>query len=118
MTTEGDEVLGTILPRTTAKLFVMHLKISTSSARLAAPAVALKDCTPKPPVFVRCETQHSFFESKYGHEALSTASSKNFCRCSPGKNLKKFFIDLSKMSAFALSKFAPARKSAQIISKQ
>ena len=50
--------------------------------------------------------------------AFSVTWSKKTCRCSPGKNLKKCEIEFSSRSGFPLSRFAPARKSAQIISRQ
>jgi hypothetical protein len=38
--------------------------------------------------------------------------------CSPGRNLKNLVIEYSSVAGSPLSRFAPAKKSAQIISRQ
>src|SRR2546426_5233752 len=49
---------------------------------------------------------------------FSLICSTNACCCSPGRNLKNRETECKSASGFPLSRFAPARKSAQIISKQ
>ena len=52
------------------------------------------------------------------HNAFSLRLSRNVSRCSSGKDLKNLVIENSSVSGSPLSRFAPARKSAQIISRQ
>ena len=52
------------------------------------------------------------------HEAFSVTSCRKACRCSPGRNLKNRDIDCRSTVGSSFSRFAPARKSAQIISRQ
>jgi len=52
------------------------------------------------------------------HDAFSVICSTNACRCSPGRNLKNRETECKSVSGSPWSRFAPARKSAQIISKQ
>src|SRR2546426_2596981 len=47
------------------------------------------------------------------HDAFSVICWTNACRCSPGRNLKNRETECKSTSGFPLSKFAPARKSAQ-----
>ena len=52
------------------------------------------------------------------HEAFSVTSCRKVCRCSPGRNLKNRDMDCRSTVGSSFSRFAPARKSAQIISRQ
>jgi hypothetical protein len=52
------------------------------------------------------------------HDALSVTWCRNVCVSSPGRNLKNRNADCKRPSGFSFSRFVPARKSAQIISRQ
>src|ERR1039458_3557721 len=56
--------------------------------------------------------------SHLAHDAFSLRPLRNACRCSSGRNLKNLVIENSSISGSPWSRLAPARKSAQIISKQ
>src|SRR5947208_1972223 len=52
------------------------------------------------------------------HDAFSATWCRNAFLSSPGRNLKNLRTDCKRTSVFPFSRFAPAKKSAQIISKQ
>ena len=118
ITAERDQVFFGILTGMTPKFLVMNLEIFQRSAALASPSIALKNRFAKLFVGLKRETHRPVFWAHWVHEAIRFACSRNLWRCSQGRNLKKFVIELSKISGFPLSKLAPARKSAQIISRQ
>src|ERR1019366_5676918 len=85
--------------------------IDTSSRRDAGSVRADSRTTRGPAARERLWANHS-------QDAYSRRFSRKACCCSPGKNLKYREIELSRISGSPLSKCAPARKSAQIISRQ
>ena len=113
-----DEVLFGIVAGVATKFLVMNLKIRHRTARLTSPAVATQDLLPKSVVCNRIQPQAPRPRSDRAHEAFSLKPSRNSCRCSPGRNLKNLVIENSSVSGSPLSRLAPARKSAQIISRQ
>src|SRR6266699_822374 len=96
----------------------MNLKISKAAADLTSPSVPLQDFSTEPLVGFGRKPQTGMFGSDRIHEARWEICDKKACFCSPGRNLKNRAMECSKMSGLPLSRFAPARKSAQIISKQ
>ena len=66
----------------------------------------------------RRKPQTGVFGPDRVHEARWETCDKKACFCSPGRNLKNRAMECSKVSGLPLSRLAPARKSAQIISKQ
>ena len=96
----------------------MNLKISKAAAGLTSPSVPLQDFSTELLVGFGSEPQAGMFGSDRIHEARWEICDKKACFCSPGRNLKNRLIECSNISGLPLSRFAPARKSAQIISKQ
>jgi hypothetical protein len=114
---ENDQVLFAIATRLAPPDHVMDLELIAPAAALASPAIPLEDfhfqlavtpgVEPKPPSF-----------SKVATHADRLILSRNRCCCGEGRKLKNRSSDISSTSGSPFSRFAPARKSAQIISKQ
>lgn len=101
-----------------AKLFVMNFQVQHRAARLTSPAVTTKDKLPQLLVRHRIQPQVGRLVAHLTHNDLSLRLPRKACRCSAGRNLKNLVIENSNISASPLSRLAPARKSAQIISRQ
>jgi len=113
---QGDEILLAILTLPAPELDVMDLEIRYGSARLASPPIAL---------------QHSYAELLIGmgiqasslvlpqpsHAAWATAR-RNSCFSASGSRRNKRSMENSSTLGLPFSSCAPARKSAQIISRQ
>src|SRR5216684_6197763 len=101
-----------------AELPVVHLKIRHRATGLASPAVATQDLLAQTFVRQGVQPRRNGSWANHFHDAFSRRFSRKACCCSPGKNLKNRVIDHSIVSGFWSSRVAPARKSAQIISRQ
>jgi hypothetical protein len=64
------------------------------------------------------KSQARLFGQNQVHDAFSVTSCRKACRWSPGRNLKNRDMDCRSTVGSSFSRFAPARKSAQIISRQ
>ncbi len=115
---ERDQIFLSIGSRMTAELPVVHFKIGHRAARLTSPAIAPQDLLSQIPIRHWIQSQAGGFWANRAHDAFSLRPPRNACRCSPGRNLKNLVIENSSVSGSPLSRLAPARKSAQIISKQ
>src|SRR6266436_7777088 len=116
--TESDQVLLGIVSGLASVLLVVNFKVQPRAASLASPAVLLQDLLTQLLVRSRIEPQTRTFWLNRAHEARPFSCSRNACFCSPGRNLKNCRIDCNNISGFPSSRCAPARKSAQIISRQ
>jgi hypothetical protein len=115
---ERDQVVFGIKARVASKLFVMNLQVRHSAARLTPPAIATQHLLPKNFIRVRIQPQGQESWVNRAHEAFLFRPTRNACLCSPGRNLKNLVIENSSISGSPWFRFAPARKSAQIISRQ
>jgi len=116
---QRNQVLLTIVSLTTSETHVVDLEILARAADLTLPTIALQH--PLAQLLVRhgVEPHSGPFWKRAAHDAFSwTNCSRNICLCWVGRNLTNWKIDCRSASGVALSRFAPARKSAQIISKQ
>ena len=102
----------------TSQPLVMDFKARGGAAELTFPSVAAQHLLMKSGVRFCFESDARTFGCNMGHDAFSVTWRKNVCLSSPGRNLKSRTIDCKSTSGFPLSRFAPARKSAQIISRQ
>src|ERR1019366_5208881 len=100
------------------KLFVMDFQVRHRATRLTSPAIATQHLLPQTLVRNRIQAQEYGPRANRAHEAFSRRPPRNACLCSPGRNLKNLVIEKSSVSGSPLSRLAPARKSAQIISRQ
>src|ERR1017187_8356122 len=115
---ERDEVFFGIVARLATKLFVMDFQVRHRAARLTSPAIATEHLLPQTLVRHRIQPQAYGLRANRTHEAFSLRPPRNACFCSPARNLKNLVIENSSVSGSPLSTLAPARKSAQIISRQ
>src|SRR5450631_4474938 len=115
---ECDQIFFGVVARVAAKVFVVDLQVGHSSTRLTAPAIATQDLPSKSVVCCRIQPQAHGLLANRVHEAVLLKPSRNDARCSWGRNLKNLVIEKSSVSGSPLSRLAPARKSAQIISRQ
>ncbi len=117
MKTERDEVLGDVAPTTTAELAMVDLQMLACTTVLTSPLIAPKDLSVQFSVGGLIQPYSRLFQDFFLHDAIFRDFKKDFCCCG-GRKRKNRFIDISSTSEFPLSRFAPARKSAQIISRQ
>ena len=101
-----------------SEFLVVNFKVGQCAARLASPAISAKYLVAQLFVQLGMEPHARTLWSDAIHDALSANWSRNTLLSSPGRNLKKRRIDCSRTCELPFSRFAPARKSAQIISKQ
>ena len=115
---ERDQILLGITSAATSDFRVVNFQIRSRSTGLASPTIASEHLQTKLFVRFRIKPQTGLFRENSIHEAFSVTSWRNACRCSPGRNLKKRASDCRSTVGSSPSRFAPARKSAQIISRQ
>src|ERR1035437_1632807 len=116
--TERNQVLFAIVAGVAANFFVRDFQVAHRATGLTPPAIATQDPLPKSLVRHRIQPQAHGLRTDRTHDALSLKPSRNSCLCSPGRNLKNLVIENNSVSGSPLSRLAPARKSAQIISRQ
>jgi hypothetical protein len=116
--TQRDQIFFGIVARLATKFFVMNLEVGPGAARLAPPPVATQHLLAEMVVVLRIEPQPRLLWPDPLHATFSATESKNTFLSSPGRNWKNRSADCKRISGFSLSRFAPARKSAQIISRQ
>jgi hypothetical protein len=115
---QRNQVLLGVGSRMTTELPVVYFKIRHRSTGLTSPAISTQDLLSQPLIRDQIQPQAGRFGPRRAHDALSLRPPRNACCCSPGKNLKNLVIEYSNISGFPLSRLAPAKKSAQIISRQ
>src|SRR5205809_4522539 len=118
MRAEGDEIILLITARVTAELLMMDFEISHRPTRLTSPAISPQHSFGQLLVLAFFEPDRRSFQQILVHRMFCVASSANACFCSPGRNPNNREIVCSNRSGCPLSRLAPARKSAQIISRQ
>jgi hypothetical protein len=114
---QGDQVQIVIRSLLTQQSLVLDLQVLPGTADLTLPAISLHYLLPKLAVQLGIKSQAGLFRGDAVQEAFSVTSCRKACRCSPGRNLKKRDIDCRSTVGSSLSSCAPARKSAQIISR-
>ena len=117
MPTEGDQVVDVVMSKHTSRFDVMNFEVCHCSAILASPLVTFEHfeaqllvvCTvqPQPRPSLPNLLIHAIF-----------ASARNRSRSAEGRNDSSCFIEISIALGSRFSRLAPARKSAQIISRQ
>jgi hypothetical protein len=116
--TEGNQILARIVAGLAAKLFVVDLKLGHRTARLASPTISAEDLVAQLFINVGLEPQGCAFWSDLIHDAFSVTWCRTVCLSSSVRNLKNRNAYCKRTSGFSFSSFVPARKSAQIISRQ
>ena len=112
-----NQILGYIVPEMAPPSDVMNLQVFHRTAILTTPAVALENLSTEILVRRWRKAYSRLLSPQSGHVVLSTPP-KNSSFCVFGSKWKSRDRESSKMFESVSCKFAPARKSAQIISKQ
>jgi hypothetical protein len=107
------DVIALLAPR----LNVMDLKTFHSPARLATPAVALQDFAAKLAIRFRIKPQAGPLGSD-PRQSVTCTSLRSWFLCDFGRPMTSRVRQGNKASRLPASKLTPARKSAQIISRQ
>jgi len=115
---QGDEVQFIIVALLAPQLRVMDMEISSGTTELASPTIAAENLLSELIVRFGIKSHARPLRWNLVHEAFSATSCRKACRCSPGRNLKNRDIDCRSAVGSSFSRVAPARKSAQIISRQ
>lgn len=116
-TTQGDEVLLRIVTQAAPRTNVMHLELVAASAILAVPTVALKHLAVEQLVGLPREAKTRTFLTLHFYAGIFKQDEKA-CFSSSGRSSYSRYIERSMVLGVWLSSPAPAKKSAQIISKQ
>jgi hypothetical protein len=114
---EGDQILGRVIAPSAPPLNVMDLKVLHSPAPLAAPSISLQDFTAELAIRFRIKPQPWALGADSLQNVTCTSSRSCFL-CGFGRPMTSRMRQGNKASRLAASKLTPARKSAQIISKQ
>ena len=115
--TEGDQILLSIISHSAAGLDVVNLEVGGKPAGLTAPIVPLQHLSMQLAISLRAEAKARAFGEQWGH-AVVPIWSRNSCLYSVGRNLKRRERAKSNALGLPFSRLAPPRKSAQIISRQ
>ena len=115
---QGNQVRIVIRALLAAQLLVVDLQVLSGTTDLASPAIAPQYLFSQLVIRFGIKPQARSLGSNSLHEAFSVTSCRKACRCSPGRNLKNRDMDCRSTVGSSFSRFAPARKSAQIISRQ
>ncbi len=114
--TESDQIRIVVVALSAPQLLVMDVQILPGATELASRAIAAQYLFSELVVRFGTEPQTRPLGSNSLH--LLVTSWRKACRCSPGRNLKNRDMDFKSTVGSSFSMFAPARKSAQIISRQ
>ena len=114
---EGNQILGSVIAQSTPRLNVMDLKILHAPAPLASPAVSLQDFTAKLAISFTFKPQ-AWTLGADPLQSVTCTSSRSCFRCGFGRPMTNRVRQGNKASRLSASKLTPARKSAQIISRQ
>jgi len=114
---EHDEIFFPVRPQLASPNYVMDLELIAPATVLAFPAVPLQDFHLQLAVTTVFEPKPRSFGNNHAHADRLT-SSRNSCCCDAARKPKNRRTDVSSASGLPFSRFAPARKSAQIISRQ
>ena len=115
---QGNQVQFVIRTLPAAKLLMVDLQVLSGAADLALPAIAAQYLSTEFFVKLGIKLQTRSLGSNSIHDAFPVTSCRKACRCSPGRNLRNRDMDCRSSVGSSFSRFAPARKSAQIISRQ
>jgi len=114
---EGDQILGSVIAQSATRTNVMDLKILHPPTRLAAPAVSLQDFTAELAISFKIKLQ-AWMSGMNPGQSVTCTFSRSCCRCAFGRPIASRVRQGNKASRLPVSRLTPARKSAQIISRQ
>src|ERR1700692_4370929 len=111
------EILSRVIPQVAPPLNVMDLKILHPPAPLASPAVSLQNFPAELAISFRVKPQAGPFSTDPFQNVTCTSSRSCFL-CGFGRPMTSRVRQGNRASRLPASKLTPARKSAQIISRQ
>ncbi len=111
------EILSRIIAQSAPRLNVMDLKIFHSPAPLASPAISFQDFPAELAIGFRVKLQPLPFGTAPGQSVTCTSSRSCFL-CGIERPMTSRVRQGNRASWLPASKLTPARKSAQIISRQ
>src|ERR1017187_8752784 len=118
MIAKSDQIFFPVIARVTAEFLVVDLKVVHCSTALAPPTIPPRNSRARCLDGLGANSGGPWLSSNWVHDALGRNSCRKACCCWRGRNLKNLVIENSSVSGSPLSRLAPARKSAQIISRQ
>jgi hypothetical protein len=114
---EGDQILGRVITPSAPPLNVMDLKILHSPAPLTTPTISFQDYATELAISLGLKPQPwSLCPDSF--QTVTCTSSRSCFLCGFGRPMTSRVRQGNKASRLPASKLTPARKSAQIISKQ
>jgi hypothetical protein len=114
---KSDEIFSRVIAEVAPRLNVMDLKIFRLSADLATPAVSLQNVMAELSIVFRIQHQARSFRADASQSVTWTSSSNCFL-CGFGRPMISRVREGNRASWLPVSKLTPARKSAEIISRQ
>ena len=114
---EGNQILGSVVAQSASWTNVMDLKILHAPARLATPAISLQDFPAELAIDFRIKPQAWPF-CVDPSQSVTCTFSRSCSRCGFGRPIASRVRQGNRASRLPASRLTPARKSAQIISKQ
>src|SRR5467141_2096985 len=111
------EILSRIIAQAAPGLDVMNLKTLNAPARLATPTVSVQDFQAELAITFRVKPQSWLFGTR-ARQSVTWTSSSNCFLSGSGRPIANRVREGRKAFRFPASRLTPARKSAQIISKQ
>jgi hypothetical protein len=114
---EHDEIFFPVRPQLASPNYVMDLELIAPATALALPAIPLQNFRLELAVMLEVEPKPMSSGNVHTH-ADRLISSKNRRCCGAGRKWSSRCTHSNSTSGFPFSRFAPARKSAQIISRQ
>ncbi len=114
---KGYEILSRIIAQSAPRLNVMDLKIFHSPTPLASPAISLQDFPAELSIGVRSKPQ-AWPSGTDPSQSVTCTSSRSCFLCGIERPITSRVRQGKSASWLPASKLTPARKSAQIISKQ
>jgi hypothetical protein len=114
---EGNQILGSVIAQSASRTNVMDLKILHAPAQLAAPAISLEDSSAELAIGFRIKPQAWPFCIDPSQSVTCTFST-SCSRCAFERPIASRVRQGNRASRLPASRLTPARKSAQIISKQ
>ena len=115
---QSDQVQVVVVALLAPQFLVVDMQILPGTTELASPPIATQYLFSELVIRFWIKPQARPLGPNPLHEAFSANSWRKACRCSPGRNFKNRDMDRRSAVGSSFSRFAPARKSAQIISRQ
>ena len=115
--TEGNQIFGGVIAQSATRTNVMDLEILHLPAQLATPAISLQDFAAELAISIKVKLQAWPSGTNPGQSVTCTFS-RSCSRCSFGRPMASRVRQGNRASRSPVSRLTPARKSAQIISKQ